>query len=120
MALLVGASILVAAVVEMYSEDVREYSGPLGYAYQKTWTKVWYDDSARRVVDHTGGADIRSGGMYFSVIRDQEHPAVCGCVYDRWSGYKWIRIDYDSVDWHAPGGRAWSWFTVSLVIIENC
>jgi hypothetical protein len=64
-ALLVGASILVAAVVEMYSEDVREYSGPSGHAYQKTWTKVWYDNSAHKVVGHTGGAYIGSGGIYF-------------------------------------------------------
>ena len=60
-ALLVGVSMLaMAAVVEFYSEDVRRYCvGPnciIAYAYQKTWTKVGYDVSARKVVSHTGAA----------------------------------------------------------------
>jgi hypothetical protein len=65
-ALLVGVSMLaVAAVVEFYSEDVRRYCVGLyctvGHAYQKTWTKVGYDVSARKVVSHTGAAYIDGG-----------------------------------------------------------
>jgi hypothetical protein len=91
-ALLVGISMLaMAAVIEFYSEDVRsDCLGPnceIGYAYQKTWTKVWYDDSARKVVSHTGAARIDSKGLYGYVVKAQGHPDVAGCIGDRWSGY---------------------------------
>jgi hypothetical protein len=95
-ALLVGISMLaMAAVVEFYSEDVRsDCLGPnceIGYAYQKTWTKVWYDNSARKVVSHTGAAVIDSKGLYGYVVKAQGHPYIAGCVGDPWSGYGWMR-----------------------------
>jgi hypothetical protein len=91
--LLVGISTLaVAAVVEFYSEDVRSdclgINCEIGYAYQKTWTKVWYDDSVRKVVSHTGGARIDSRGIYGYVVKAQGHPYIAGCIGDLWSGYR--------------------------------
>jgi len=107
-ALLVGISMLVvAAVIEFYSEDVRSdclgQNCEIGYAYQKTWTKVWYDDSARKVVGHTGGSYIDSKGIYGYIVIAQGHPATAGCIGDPWSGYQWMRIDYDTVDWYVLG-----------------
>jgi hypothetical protein len=124
-ALLVGISMLaMAAVVEFYSEDVRSYCvGPnciIAYAYQKTWTKVWYDDSARKVVSHTGAAYFDGGGILYYVIIDQKHPDVAGCVGDRWSGYWWVRTDYDILDWYAAGLYAFRWTTVSSIAVDAC
>jgi hypothetical protein len=107
-ALLEGISMLaMAAVVEFYSEDVRSdclgQNCEIGYAYQKTWTKVWYDDSARKVVSHTGAADIKSDGGYSYRIYAQGHPSAVGCIGDRWSGCRWMRLDYDTPDWYAVG-----------------
>jgi hypothetical protein len=127
-ALLVGISMLaMAAVVEFYNEDVRHYCvspvGPYcvtGYAYQKTWTKVWYDDSARKVVSHTGAAYIDGGGILYYIIIDQRHPDIAGCVGDRWSGYWWVRTDSDTVDWYAAGLYAFRWTTVSSIAVDVC
>jgi hypothetical protein len=124
-ALLVGISMLaVAAVVEFYSEDVRRYCvGPnciIGYAYQKTWTKVGYDDSARKVVSHTGAAYIDGGGIFYNIIIDQRHPDVAGCVGDRWSGYRWVRTDSNTVEWYALGLYAFKWTTVSSIAVDAC
>jgi hypothetical protein len=123
--LLVGISMLaMAAVVEFYSEDVRRYCvGPyciIGYAYQKTWTKVGYDDSARKVVSHTGAAYIDGGGILYYIIQAQEHPARAECVGDRWSGYWRVRVDYDTVDWYIPGLYAFTWTTVSSIAVDAC
>ena len=122
---LVGISMLaMAAVVEFYSEDVRsDCLGPnceIGYAYQKTWTKVGYDDSARKVVSHTGAAYIDGGNILYYIIRAQRHPDVAGCVGDRWSGYWWVRTDYDTVDWYAAGLYAFTWTTVSSIAVDAC
>jgi len=124
-ALLVGISMLaVAAVVEFYSEDVRHHClGPncvIGNAYQKTWTKVWYDSSARRVVAHTGAAYFDSGGIFYNIIIDQRHPDIAGCVGDRWSGYWWVRTDSDTVDWYALGLYATTWHTQSSIEVYAC
>ncbi|MFZ8841733.1 MAG: hypothetical protein ACO2PM_22980 [Pyrobaculum sp.] len=125
-ALLVGISMLaVAAVVEFYSEDVRHRClGPdcvIGNAYQKTWTKVWYDSSARRVVAHSGAAYFDSRGIYYHEILLQAHPATAGCVGDRWSGYRWMRMDYDILDWYVAGGLyAFTWTTVSSIEVYAC
>ncbi|MCC6031280.1 MAG: hypothetical protein LM566_00015 [Pyrobaculum sp.] len=124
-ALLVGISMLaMAAVVEFYSEDVRQYCvGPyciIGYAYQKTWTKVGYDDSARKVVSHTGAARIDSKGLYGYVVKAQGHPYIAGCIGDPWSGYGWMRIDYDTVDWYFLGIYAITWHTQSSIEVYAC
>jgi len=113
-----------AAVIEFYSEDVRRYCvGPyciIGYAYQKTWTKVGYDDSARKVVSHTGAAYIDGGNILYYIIQAQRHPDVAGCVGDRWSGYWWVRTDYDTVDWYAAGFYAFTWTTASSIAVDAC
>ena len=124
-ALLVGISMLaMAAVVEFYSEDVRHHCiGPncvIGNAYQKTWTKVWYDDSARRVVAHSGAAYFDSGGIYYYRTQVQAHPATAQCVGDRWSGYRWMRMYYDILDWYAVGLYAFTWTTVSSIEVNAC
>ena len=124
-ALLVGISMLaMAALIEFYSEDVRsDCLGPnceIGYAYQKTWTKVWYDHSARRVVSHTGAAVIDSKGLYGYVVRAQGHPYIAGCIGDRWSGYRWVRIDYDRVDWYFLGIYGATWYTQSSIEVYAC
>jgi hypothetical protein len=124
-ALLVGISMLaMAAVIEFYSEDVRsDCLGPnceIGYAYQKTWTKVWYDNSARKVVSHTGAAVIDSKGLYGYVVEAQGHPYIAGCVGDPWSGYGWMRIDYDRVDWYFLGIYAITWYTQSSIEVYAC
>ncbi|MGB9706211.1 MAG: hypothetical protein ACPL3C_12230 [Pyrobaculum sp.] len=118
-------AVIMAGVVELYSEDVRsDCTGPactIGYAYQKTWTKVWYDDTAREVVGHTGGSDIRSGGIYYFQISRQAHPYLAGCVGDPWSGYQWGRIDYDVVDWYdILVGYVGRWFTLSSIWVYAC
>ena len=122
---LVGISMLaMAAVVEFYSEDVRHYCvGPycvIGYAYQKTWTKVWYDDTVRKVVSHTGAARIDSKGLYGYVVKAQGHPYIAGCIGDPWSGYGWMRIDYDTVDWYFLGIYAIRWYTQSSIVVYAC
>ena len=122
--LLATASILVtAAVAELYSEDVRQDClGPgcaIGYAYQKTWTKVWYDTSARKIIGHSGNTDIRSGGAYAFRIVAQAHP-LADCIGDPWSGYQWARIDYDVVDWYVLTSYATTWTTVSSVWVSGC
>jgi hypothetical protein len=124
-ALLVGISMLaVAAVVEFYSEDVcSDCLGPnceIGYAYQKTWTKVWYGNSARKVVSHTGAAVTDSKGLYGYVVEAQGHPYIAGCVGDPWSGYGWMRIDYDRVDWYFLGIYAITWYTQSSIEVYAC
>jgi hypothetical protein len=124
-ALLIGISMLaMAAVVEFYSEDVRHHClGPdcvIGKAYQKTWTKVGYDDIARRVVAHSGAAYFDSGGIYYYRIQVQAHPATAQCVGDRWSGYRWMRMDYDILDWYAVGLYAFTWTTVSSIEVNAC
>jgi hypothetical protein len=124
-ALLVGISMpAMAALIEFYSEDVRsDCLGPnceIGYAYQKTWTKVWYDYSARRVVSHTGAAVIDSKGLYGYVVRAQGHPYIAGCISDRWSGYRWVRIDYDRVDWYFLGIYGATWHTQSSIEVYAC
>jgi len=115
---------VMATVAELYDEDVRQDCvGPacvIGYAYQKTWTKVWYDTSARKIIGHSGNADIRSGGAYVFSIVAQAHPYIADCIGDPWSSYQWARIDYDVVDWHvlttyAPATR---WTTVSSVWVS--
>jgi hypothetical protein len=124
-ALLVGISMLaMAALIEFYSEDVRsDCLGPnceIGYAYQKTWTKVWYDHSARKVVSHTGAAVIDSKGIYGYVVKAQGHPYIAGYIGDRWSGYRWMRIDYDRVDWYFLGIYAITWYTQSSIEVYAC
>jgi len=124
-ALLVGISMLaMAAVVEFYSEDVRHHClGPdcvIGKAYQKTWTKVWYDSSARRVVAHSGAAYFDSRGIYYYRIQVQAHPATAGCVSDRRGGYWWVRTDYDILDWYVAGLYAFTWTTVSSIEVCAC
>jgi hypothetical protein len=123
--LLVGISMLaVAAVVEFYSEDVRSdclgLNCEIGYAYQKTWRKVWYDDSAREVVSHTGDARIDSRDIYGYVVKAQGHPYIAGCVGDLWSGYQWMRIDYDTVDWYVLWINATRWYTQSSIVVYAC
>jgi hypothetical protein len=73
------------------------------WLHQKTWTKVGYDYSARKVVSHTGAANIHSGSIYGYRIQAQGHLDVAGCIGDRWSGYRWMRIGYDTVDWYVLG-----------------
>jgi hypothetical protein len=124
-ALLVGISMLtMAAVVEFYSEDVRSdclgTNCEIGYAYQKTWTKVWYDDSVRKVVGHTGAARIDSRGIYGYVVKAQGHPYIAGYIGDRWSGYQWMRIDYDTVDRYVLGIYATTWHTQSSIVVYAC
>ncbi len=123
--LLATASILVtAAVAELYNEDVRQdclgTGCVIGYAYQKTWTKVWYDTSARKILGHSGNADIRSGGAYAFRIVAQAHPYLAGCIGDPWSGYQWARIDYDVVNWYVVISYATTWTTVSSVWVSGC
>jgi len=60
------------------------------WLHQKTWTKVWYDYSARKAVSHTSAADIKSGGGYSYRIYAQRHPSAVGCIGDRWSGCRWM------------------------------
>jgi hypothetical protein len=117
---LVGISMLaVAAVVEFYSEDVRRYCvGPyciIGCAYQKTWTKVGYGNSARKVVSHTGAAYIDWGGIFYNIIQAQGHPAIAGCDGD-WR----VRTDYNTLDWYAVGLYAFTWTTVSSIEVYAC
>jgi hypothetical protein len=113
-----------AALIEFYSEDVRSDclrpNCEIGYAYQKTWTKVWYDHSARKVVSHTGAAVIDSKGLYSYVVKAQRHPDVAGCIGDRWSGYQWVRIDYDTVDWYFLGIYGATWYTQSSIAVYAC
>ncbi|RFA98303.1 hypothetical protein CGL51_01090 [Pyrobaculum aerophilum] len=126
MVLAIIATILViAAVVELYDEQVQEDCvGPgcvIAYSYQKTWTKIWYDDSSHSVVGHAGDHDIKSGGIRYYIIKSHLHPAHIGCIGDPWSGYQWARIDYDNVDWYDAGiGYLTTWFTQSSVWVDAC
>jgi len=43
-------------------------------------------------------------------IYAQGHPSVVGCIGDPWSGYRWMRIDYDTVDWYVLGIYATRWY----------
>ena len=121
----VATIMVIAAVVQLYDQDVREDCvGPgcvIAYSYQKTWTAVWYDDSSRSVVGHSGNHDIRSGGIRYYVISSHGHPALRGCIGDPWSGYQWARIDYDDVDWYDGGiGYVGTWYTQSSVWVDAC
>lgn len=120
-----AVALVVAAVGELYDQDVREDCvGPgcvIAYSYQKTWTKVWYDDSSRSVVGHTSNHDIRSGGIRYYTIKSHGHPAFVGCIGDPWCGYQWARIDFDNVDWYDIGvGYVGSWYTQSSVWVRAC
>jgi hypothetical protein len=61
-ALLVGISMLaVARSSNSTAKTPRLLMSKLrSWLHQKTWTKVWYDYSARKAVSHTSAADIKS------------------------------------------------------------
>jgi hypothetical protein len=48
------------------------------------------------------------------VVIAQGHPDVAGCIGDPWSGYQWMRIDYDTVDWNVLEIYATKWYTLLI------
>lgn len=119
------AAFAAATVVEFYDECVQEDCvGPncvTAYSYQKTWTKVWYDDVLHKVVGHAGNHDIRSGGIRHFEIASHEHPYVADCIADPKTTYGWIRVDYDHVYWYDAGIFIADWYTESTVrVVDAC
>ncbi len=65
-----------------------------------------------------GAAYFDSRGIYYCRIQVQAHPATAKCVGDRWSGYRWMRMDYDILDWYDVG--LFRWTTVSSIEVYAC
>ena len=88
----------------------------IGYAYQKTWTCVSYDQYY--IISSTGNVELQSGGIYgFSVV-SSSHPYSWYCGPDTGGILIYYRIDQDVVNWYVIGSSTPdTWTTQSGVTV---